>query len=121
MTLPIIINIILELAFAIILSLVISFAIHIFVGWVAKLTYNKYAESRLIENKMNIFKKIRLRRRMRVRIIPTTMPASYKRSEFKVQKRWLFIWWCIYCTNDVNDALRYVEELSLIRDIKALR
>lgn len=120
MTLPIIIDILLEFAWAIILSLVLSFAIHIFVGWVVKSTY-KYAESRLIENKMNIFKKIRLRRRMRVRIIPSTMPNSYKRSEFKVQKRWLFIWWCIYCTNDVNDALRYVEELSLIRDIKALR
>lgn len=121
MTLPIIINIILELAFAIILSLVISFAIHIFVGWLDKSTYNMTRESRLIENKMNIFKKIRLRRRMRVRIIPSTMPDSYKRSEFKVQKRWLFIWWCIYCTNDIEDALRYIEELSLIRDIKTIR
>jgi hypothetical protein len=70
---------------------------------------------------MNIFKKIRLRWRMRVRIEPSTTPALYKRSEFKVQKRWFFIWWCIYGTNDVEDALRYVEELSLIRDIKVLR
>ena len=70
---------------------------------------------------MNIFKKIRLRWRMRVRIEPSTTPSLYKRSEFKVQKRWFFIWWCIYCTNDVEDALRHVEELSLIRDIKVLR
>lgn len=70
---------------------------------------------------MNIFKKIRLRWRMRVRIEPSTTPSLYKRSEFKVQKRWFFIWWCIYGTNDVEDALRYVEELSLIRDIKVLR
>jgi hypothetical protein len=69
---------------------------------------------------MNIFKKI-LRWRLRVGIEPSTTPASYKRSEFKVQKRRFFIWWCIYCTEDVEDALRYVEELSLVRDIKILR
>lgn len=70
---------------------------------------------------MNIFKKIRLRWRMRIRIEPSTTPSSYKRSEFKVQKRWFFFWWCIYCTNEVDDALNYVEELSLIRDIKVIR
>lgn len=70
---------------------------------------------------MNIFKKIRLRWRMRVRIEPSMTPALYRRSELKVQKRLFFMWWCIYCTNDVEDALRYVEELSLIRDIKVIR
>ena len=70
---------------------------------------------------MNIFKKIRLRWRLRVRIEPSTTPALYKRSELKVQKRRFFIWWCIYCTNEVEDALRYIEDLSLIRDIKVIR
>lgn len=70
---------------------------------------------------MNIFKKIRLRWRMRVRIEPSMTPALYRRSELKVQKRLFFMWWCIYCTNDVEDALRYVEELSLVRDIKVIR
>lgn len=40
MTLPIIINIILRLAFATVLSIVLSFAIHIFAEWVYELTYN---------------------------------------------------------------------------------
>lgn len=71
---------------------------------------------------MNIFKKIRLRPRLRIRVEPAgEMAATYKRSEFKVQKRRFFTWWCIYCTNDVEDAQRYIEELSIVRDIKVIR
>jgi hypothetical protein len=70
---------------------------------------------------MNIFKKIRLRWRLRIRVEPSTTPALYKRMEFKVQKRRFFIWWCIYCTNEVEDAQRYIEDLAFIRDIKVIR
>lgn len=71
---------------------------------------------------MSIFKKIRLRCRLRIRVEPTAgMAVTHKRSEFKVQKRYFFTWWCIYCTNDVEDAQRYIEELSIVRDIKVIR
>lgn len=70
---------------------------------------------------MNIFKKIRLRWRLRVRVEPSVQMETYRRSEFKVQKRRLFIWWSIYFTDDVEDAQRYIEELSIIRDIKVIQ
>lgn len=70
---------------------------------------------------MNIFKKIKLGWRLRVRIEPSVQMDTYRRSELKVQKRRFFIWWSIYFTNDVEDALRYIEELSIIRDIKVIR
>lgn len=71
---------------------------------------------------MNIFKKIGLRWRMRIRVEPSSgMAVTHKRCEFKVQKRYFFTWWCIYCTNDVEDAQRYIKELSIVRDIKVIR